>query len=271
MTTTPLPANTHCISCGYDLAGLAESGVCPECAAPCSKTVEHIKAREKEHDPIKSVRDGLQNMLTSYCIVACVAAVAVVLGILRSRVEPFDSILYLLVPVALIAIAVIFTTGIGSLISAYPSHKDPSKPCISQELMATTTLVGVVALLPFLVFSNYVSATVLHSALPAVFFLFILATARSLHNAALHLGVARTGAVTSAILTLSSLVFVVIVCSSLAREYIIDTYTPRLLGLTGGQWQDIFYLSLLALAATHFLLIFYFWLKLKPRLGAAKP
>lgn len=270
MTTAPLPPNTHCISCGYDLAGLAESGVCPECAAPCAKTVEHIKAREKEHDPIKAIRDGLQSMLTSYCIIACVAAVAVVLGILRSRVEPFDSILYLLAPVALIAVAVIFTTGIGSLISAYPSHKDPSRPCISQGLMATTTLVGVMALLPFLVFNNYVSATVLHSALPAVFFLFILATARSLHNAALHLGVARTGAVTSAVLTLSSLVFVVIVCGSLAQEYINHTYTPKFHGLTGGQWQDIVYLSFLALGATHFLLIFYFWLKLKPRLGAAK-
>ncbi len=33
--TTPLPANTHCIGCNYDLAGLTETAVCPECALPC--------------------------------------------------------------------------------------------------------------------------------------------------------------------------------------------------------------------------------------------
>jgi hypothetical protein len=268
MTQDALKPNTFCIACGYDLAGLQESAVCPECANPCIAAVEYKRTREQEHDPAQAISSGLTKLLSSYRVVLIASGIAIVLSIFRQQNDSVGHVAIFIVLIAIVGVAFDFTTGIIALVTAYPSYKDPSKPCISPKLIACTMAIGVVSVFPLMFFlDSYVLTAAFVSALPFAFFLLTLAIARVLHNAALHLEVAGLRVITATTLALACLSIVSTLSSALAYEYASDMYfTAKPLGFTGGQWQDLLYLSVATLVLTHFLLVLYFWVKLRKQL-----
>lgn len=56
-STTP-PAGARCLICGYDLAGLDASGVCPECATPIERSLRGNLLRYASPEYIKTLRRG---------------------------------------------------------------------------------------------------------------------------------------------------------------------------------------------------------------------
>ncbi len=55
----PQPIHTpRCLSCGYDLSGLPETGVCPECAAPIERSLRGNLLRFASPAYLKTLRTG---------------------------------------------------------------------------------------------------------------------------------------------------------------------------------------------------------------------
>lgn len=101
----PLP----CISCGYDLLGLAEGAVCPECALPIANSIEG-RIHPGRLRVIRSATRSLAWLISIKAPFTCAglasfAAVFVLFGILSS--VPPGELIAALLPIGALALAVV--------------------------------------------------------------------------------------------------------------------------------------------------------------------
>lgn len=65
MSDTPLFSSLRCLSCGYDLAGLPESGRCPECASPIERSLRGNLLRFASSAYLRTLRTGATLVLVA--------------------------------------------------------------------------------------------------------------------------------------------------------------------------------------------------------------
>ena len=68
----------HCIMCGYDLKGLARSGVCPECGTPVEQSYLPDLLQNRSPEYLALLRSGLSLVLNGILAWVCVVVLSMV-------------------------------------------------------------------------------------------------------------------------------------------------------------------------------------------------
>ena len=64
----PLPPQAICIGCGYDLAGLPEEGLCPECGSSIAESLRLWSNTNRLETPLREIAEGLRGIKVAYAI-----------------------------------------------------------------------------------------------------------------------------------------------------------------------------------------------------------
>lgn len=129
----PAPTGDLCIRCGYDLAGLADAGVCPECALPVAVSRERSPLlRGADRVWLESVASGLRGIDHAMWAILIVLVLGIVLGMAVTAVcagmgwgSPSDWVFAVPWFAGLIAAAVLHGWGCWRLTRATPSEYSP--------------------------------------------------------------------------------------------------------------------------------------------------
>ncbi|RNC80309.1 MAG: hypothetical protein ED559_00385 [Phycisphaera sp.] len=266
MKAAPIQPGTLCTSCGYDLAGLQETGVCPECAQECSVTVKHYRSISQKHEPYLVICRGMRKLLNGYVVLAF-GLLAVFF--LRTLFNDAGIVLRIILFVSFFCITLSFALGILQIATPLPKHNDPSSTSGYSKLV-WASIIGLVLSFLFVVpvlvfFNNLTSLALAYSAFPGILVMLIVGTAGIANNVTRHMGVHGLHTPLLIIVTAAFVVMCPVFWSAYAFEYADRNFRAKPLGLTGGEWQDIYILSVLALFVAHFLVTLAFWLKVRKR------
>lgn len=266
MTSEPIQPGTHCTCCGYDLAGLQEMGTCPECAQKCTVTTKHYNSMSRKYEPYQTICRGLKRLLNSYTTLTITLLLTLLLTRITNDLPLFVSLVLF---VALCVAALLLIIALLELATPFPKYSDPSTKSGFSKLVSTSLIGSVLSLLfivPMLSLSSQIVTTALaYSALPGMLLVLIIGTAGIANNVTRHMGAPGLQTPLIAIVSIASTVMCLVFGSAYAFEYAGRNFKAKPLGLTGGQWQDIFILSVLALFVAHFFVTFAFWLKVRTR------
>jgi len=146
---------------------------------------------------------------------------------------------------------------------------------IYHKLLSTGTtgvIVTVVAVLPLSIIVNTNTLVMLFSlGLPLTVLLITIGTAGIATCVAQYAGIQGLNKAAHVSRFAAYPIFVLTVVSSVAYITTGPNYYGESLGLTGGQWQDFYLMSLAALTLLHAAFTLYFWRKLRSKLPASPP
>jgi hypothetical protein len=273
-TDGPIQPNTFCIACSYDLAGLNESAVCPECGMSCGDTLEKSRFRNEHATYLHSTCKGLRTTSIIYFTLAAVAMANIAIAAFQYR--RLSRILITL-SIAACLVSVLFMCFFGLLRAAEPAQNTMQKTRfdVYQRTLATTAIGAVVWILLIIPFAlATLSATI---SLVAFFglslaLLFVILSITGIANALSdHTGMKSTRSTAIAARVFACPLFALLTVSAIALPVAWQSKNGKFLGMNGGTWQDLFILSLASLAIVHALFTITFWIKLKSILDTSKP
>lgn len=266
MKAAPIQPGTLCTNCGYDLAGLQETGVCPECAQECAVTIEHYRSLSQKYDPYHIICRGMKKLHCGYLVLAATLLAFIILP----RIAAFAHIMINFVLFfSLCCVVMLYIAGILEITTPFPKHSKPSDKSGYSTLVWISVAGSILSILfvtPVLVYiDSAMSMTLAYSIFPGMLFVLIIGTAGIADNVTKHMGVQGLHTPLLFIVATASVALCVVIVSACAGEYNDRNFGTKTLGLTGGQWRDIFILSVLTLFMAHFLVTLVFWIKVRSR------
>ena len=267
MPQDPIQPGTLCTNCSYDLAGLQESAVCPECAQECAASVRHYRELSQKHSPLSTIYQGLRKTLIGYAIFALLLIAFLALGSLFMYIKDAPLLASVLLLGALCCGVYVFIAGIIQIATPHANPSNPSNTSTFTKLV-WTSIIGSILALVFVVpvlgcIGGTVPLAIAYALLPSALLLLILGTAGFANNVTASIGYGSFRTPLLVVQAAACVSMIAVLVSAGSFVYADQTISSRPLGLNGGHWQDIFILAVLALFAAHFLVTLIFWLSLR--------
>ncbi|GAB5497611.1 MAG: hypothetical protein Phyf2KO_26910 [Phycisphaerales bacterium] len=267
MTNEPIQPGTLCINCSYDLVGLQESALCPECAKECAISVSHYRELSQKHSPLSTIYQGLRKTLIGYAVFALLLFATLALGSLAIYIEDAPFLFSILLLGALCYGVYSYIAGIIQIATPFPNPSNPSNTSTFTKIV-WTSLIGSILLMVFAVpvlgiIGGTVPHAIAYAILPGALLLLIFGTAGFANNVTASIGSGSYRTPLLVVQAAACISMIAVLVSAGSFVYADQMISSRPLGLTGGNWQDIFILAVLALFVAHFLVTLIFWLSLR--------
>jgi hypothetical protein len=273
MTNDTIPPNTICIACGYDLAGLKETDLCPECAMSCGDSLEKSRFRIEHATYLHSTCKGLRTTSIIYIVLAAVALVALASAAFQN--VGLSRVFYLLsIPVFFVSVIIVCFDQFKAASPAQNLLQLTRFRVYQRTLAAATTgaIICAVLIFPFTLATHSGTIAIATFFGLSLALLFVILSITGIANAlSEHTGMKSTRAAAIAARVFACPLFALLTMSAIALPVAWQSKNGKFLSMNGGTWQDLFILSLASLAIVHALFTITFWIKLKSILETPKP